>query len=202
MHSHFLTETGQQYEQGMPENPQWERSDLHPAMLEILHSPKSRRSAPMNMLETIITNHPFTRDLNPHYLHLLIECATYERFGAQQQIFQESFDADHFYLIHSGSVALQTFAPGQGIITVQTIGAGDALGWSWLFPPHRWHLGAVAVEPTEAAVLGARGLRAKMEENHDFGYAIAMRIGQLMLERLKATRARLLEYYDVPRVFK
>ena len=29
---------------------------------------------------------------------------------------------------------------------VQTIGPGDALGWSWLFAPHRWHFTARAVE--------------------------------------------------------
>jgi len=37
-----------------------------------------------------------------------------------------------------------------------------------------------------------------MQENHEFGYEIALRVGQLMLERLQATRLRLLEMYGVP----
>lgn len=152
----------------------------------------------METLKDIIAGHPFTKGLNPRYLHLLTECATYERFPIEQPIFQESFEADRFYLIHTGRVALQTFVPGSGVTTIQTIGPGEALGWSWLFPPHRWHFTAVALEPTEAVAIGARKLRDEMEENHDFGYAIALRIGQLMLERLQATRMRLLELYDVP----
>lgn len=152
----------------------------------------------MDTLESTIAAHPFTKDINPHYLHLLKECATFERFGANQQIFHESFDADRFYLIQSGRVALQSFVPGTGVTTIQTIGAGEALGWSWLYPPHRWHFSAVAVEPVEAAALCARTLRDRMEENHEFGYAIALRLGQMMLERLQATRLRLLEMYGVP----
>ncbi len=81
----------------------------------------------MNTLETAIATHPFTKDLNPHYLHLLTGCATYERFGVQQQILQETFDADRFYLIHSGHVALQTFIPSRGVTTIETIGGGEVL---------------------------------------------------------------------------
>jgi len=152
----------------------------------------------MDTLESTIATHPFTKDLNPRFLHLLNECATFERFGAGQQIFQESFEADRFYLIHRGRVALQTFVPATGVTTIQTVGTGEALGWSWLYPPYRWHFSAVAVEPVEAAALCARTLRDRMQENHEFGYEIALRVGQLMLERLQATRLRLLEMYGVP----
>ena len=152
----------------------------------------------MNTLETVIANHPFTKDLNPRFLHLLNECATFERFAADQQIFRENFEADRFYLIHCGRVALQTFIPGTGVTTIQTIGPGEALGWSWLYGPNRWHFTATAVEPVEAASLCAQSLRDRMEENHEFGYEIAMRVGRLILERLQATRLRLLEMYGTP----
>ena len=152
----------------------------------------------METLEKIIVEHPFSRDLNPRYLHLLRECATFEQFGAQQVIFQEGGEADRFFLVHSGLVALQTFAPGLGVATIQTIGGGEVLGWSWLMPPYQWHFSAVTVEPMEAAVLCAATLRDRMEENHDFGYAILMRMTPVILERLQSTRLRLLEPYGVP----
>jgi CRP-like cAMP-binding protein len=152
----------------------------------------------MNTLESIIATHAFTRGINPRFLHLLNECASLERFSPEQDIFRESFEAERFYLIHSGRVALQTFVPGTGSTTIQTIGPGETLGWSWLFPPYRWHFSAVAVEPVEAAGLCARTLRDRMQENHEFGYEIAMRVGHLMLERLQATRLRLLQMYGVP----
>ncbi len=152
----------------------------------------------MDTLESTIATHPFTKDINPRFLHLLNECATFERFGVGQEIFHESFEADRFYLIHGGHVALQTFVPATGVKTIQTVGAGEALGWSWLYPPYRWHFSAEAVEPVEAAALCARTLRDRMQENHEFGYEIALRVGQTMLERLQATRLRLLEMYGVP----
>jgi CRP/FNR family transcriptional regulator, cyclic AMP receptor protein len=76
--------------------------------------------------------------------------------------------------------------------------SGEALGWSWLFPPHRWHFGARSIDATDVVVFDARTLREKSEENHDFGYEIAMRVGQVILQRLQATRMQLLDFYAAP----
>jgi CRP-like cAMP-binding protein len=153
----------------------------------------------MTTIERIIATHPFTKEVNPRFLHLLNDCATFERFGIHHQLFQEGFEATRFYLIHSGSVALQTFVPGRGVTTIQTIGPGSALGWSWLYPPYLWGFTAVVTEPLEAVSLCAATLRERMEENHEFGYAIAMRVGHVLLLYLQATRRRLIEAYDMPR---
>jgi CRP/FNR family cyclic AMP-dependent transcriptional regulator len=152
----------------------------------------------MRTLEQLIADHPFWKGLNPHYFPLLNECASEERFGLQQQIFQEGSDANHFYLIHAGRVALETFVPGRGVVTIQTIGAGEALGWSSLFPPYRWHFSARSIDATAVVALDARALRAKAQENHDFGYDITTRIAQVMLQRLQATRMQLLDFYAAP----
>jgi CRP/FNR family transcriptional regulator, cyclic AMP receptor protein len=152
----------------------------------------------MRTLEQLIADHPFWKGLNPHYFPLLNECASEERFGSQQQIFQEGSDANHFYLIHAGRVALETFVPGRGVVTIQTIGAGEALGWSSLFPPYRWHFSARSIDATAVVALDARALRAKAQENHDFGYDITTRIAQVMLQRLQATRMQLLDFYAAP----
>jgi CRP/FNR family cyclic AMP-dependent transcriptional regulator len=152
----------------------------------------------MRTLEQIITEHPFWKGLDPHYFPLVNECASEERFGLQQQIFQEGSDANHFYLIHAGRVALETFVPGRGVVTIQTIGAGEALGWSWLFPPYRWHFSARSIDATATVALDARALREKAQENHDFGYDITIRVAQVMLQRLQATRMQLLDFYAAP----
>jgi len=87
----------------------------------------------MKTAENIIGTHPFWKGLNPHYFHILRECAAYSKFGLDQCIFEAGSDAEHFYLIHNGHVALETFMPGKGRITLQTIGPGEALGWSGCF---------------------------------------------------------------------
>ena len=149
----------------------------------------------LKTLETLVSEHPFWSGLPPRFFHLLNEAAFVMRYKPGDFIFQEGQDAKHFYLVQRGMVALETFVPGRGTVTVQTIGAGDALGWSWLFPPHRWHFSARAAEASEIIAFDASKLRAKMDENRDFSNELVMRVAHILLQRLQATRRQLLEFY-------
>ena len=149
----------------------------------------------MEAIENIIARHPFLENLHQRYSHFLRECAAFQHFGPRQQIFQTGSEADRFYLIYQGRVALETpFIPGKGVVTIQTLEAGEVLGWSWLFPPFVWHFGARAIEPTDVVAFDAAVLRDKANEDHEFGYEFAMRVGGVMLQRLQATRLQLLDY--------
>ena len=75
---------------------------------------------------------------------------------------------------------------------IQTLEGGEALGWSWLFPPFVWHFGARAIKPTDVVAFDAAVLRDKANEDHEFGYEFAMCVGGIMLQRLQATRLHLL----------
>jgi CRP/FNR family transcriptional regulator, cyclic AMP receptor protein len=152
----------------------------------------------LETLEEMIVNHPFWAGLNLHYFDLLKKCAMFQRFDVGQSIFQEGGNADHFYLIQKGRVTLQAFVPGRGAVTVQTVGGGDALGWSWLFPPHQWHFSAHSSDPTEAIVFGAKLLRDEAEQNHDFGYELTKRVSKMLLQRLQETRLLLVDFYGFP----
>jgi len=143
----------------------------------------------------IIVAHPFFKDLNPHYVHLLAECASFEQFAIGQDIFLEGQQEDRFYLIHKGRVSLETFVPRTGATTLHTVNAGDALGWSWLYPPYQWQFSARALDPIEAVAFGAASLRERAAENHDFGYDLLLRMGRMMLDTLQGTRRKLVEFY-------
>ncbi|MGV3757406.1 MAG: cyclic nucleotide-binding domain-containing protein [Verrucomicrobiota bacterium] len=155
----------------------------------------TNKSNPPDTVRSIIVAHPFFKNLNPHYLHLLMDCASFVQFGPGHDIFREGQQADHFYIINKGSVALETFVPRAGTTTVQIIHAGGALGWSWLYPPYTWQFSARAVDPVEAIAFGAASLLEKAEENHDFGYDLLMRVGSVMLDTLQNTRRKLVEFY-------
>jgi len=155
----------------------------------------ARATRKSDTVRDIIVAHPFFKNLNPHYVHLLADCALFERFGIGQDIFREGQQADRFYIIHTGRVALETFVPRSGPTTVQTVEAGGALGWSWLYPPYAWQFSARAVEPVEAVAFGAASLRENAEENHDFGYELLLRMGRVMLDTLQGTRRKLVEFY-------
>lgn len=152
----------------------------------------------MKTLETTITTHPFFRDLPPEFIPLLTGCARLENFREHEQIFKKDFDAGSFYLLLDGEVAVETpYIPGEGVITLLTLGGGEALGWSWLFPPYQWHFSARAAEPTQAIVFDADKLRSLAGDNPAFGYCLAIRVGGMVLHRLQSTRVRLLDLCEV-----
>src|SRR5580765_3624688 len=134
----------------------------------------------MSPIQEQIMKHPFAEGLDSEFGMLISEHAKLESFRVEQPIFTEGYEADRVYLIQQGRVAIRTLVPGQGTTTVQTLGDGETIGWSWLFLSHHWHMSAVATEPTDVISLDAHRLRSEMEKNHSFGYAIAMRVGAVM----------------------
>jgi CRP-like cAMP-binding protein len=122
--------------------------------------------------------------------HVAIAChgATESKFGAGQIIFSEGEPANRFYLIESGSVALEAHEPADGTFAIQMLEAGEVLGWSWLFPPFVWHFRAKALTPTHVIVLDGAHLLISAEGNERFGYALMKRVGQILIHRLQATR--------------
>lgn len=146
----------------------------------------------METLHDSIIEHPFFDGMKPEYLAMLGGGAKEETFEKDAVLFREGEPANHFYLIQSGKIALESHKPGNGTAFVQELGAGDVLGWSWLFPPFSWHFQARAMEPTSVIVLSGAHLLIAAERNHDFGYELMKRVSQLVIKRLQATRNRLL----------
>jgi CRP-like cAMP-binding protein len=149
----------------------------------------------MESLERVISEHPFFADLESYYTGLLVGCASNVRFNASEYIFKEGEEANAFYLIRAGKVALEAFAPNYKPTMVMTLGEGDILGWSWLVPPYRWRFHARAMEPTRAFALDGKCLRTKCEQNHDLGYELLRRFAQIMEQRLISTCFQLLDVY-------
>jgi len=58
--------------------------------------------------------------------------------------------ADEFYFIREGMVSVEMVIPHLGATTVQTLGEGEILGWSWVSPPYRWHFNAKTLKRTRA----------------------------------------------------
>jgi CRP-like cAMP-binding protein len=149
-------------------------------------------------LEPVLKAHPFFKDLDPRYLELLVGCASNVRFKADQMINRLGEEANRFFIIREGKVAIEIDVPGRGPITIQTLGAGDVLGWSWIFPPYNWNFDARAMEPTRVVALDGKCLRRKCEQDHDLGFDLMKRFAAVMIERLQATRLQLVDVYSAP----
>jgi CRP-like cAMP-binding protein len=138
-------------------------------------------------------NHPFLRGMAPQHVDLIVQGARHAEYSADYLLIREGEPANQFFLIEAGLVALEGGLPGKAGDPIQMIGAGEPLGWSWLFPPFTWHFSARAVQPTQAIVLNAGHLLVLCEENHDLGYDVMRRIAQIFISRMQATRKKLAE---------
>ncbi|MGW8378331.1 cyclic nucleotide-binding domain-containing protein [Streptomyces sp. ODS28] len=134
-------------------------------------------------------------ELPSHRAQQLMRAAREVTFPAGTRIFAESHRAQRFWVLRSGTVALDSHVPGRRAPVVETLSHGDLLGWSWLFPPYTWHLGARAVTEVRAYEFDATVVRALMREDPGLDAAVTRYVAEVVAQRLKATRMRLLDLY-------
>lgn len=143
-------------------------------------------------MATRVTLHPFFVGMNRKQLALLTDCAMAVQFKKGQVIFREDQLANRFYLIETGRVTLDS-GGGQGNpVVIDTIGAGDLLGWSWMFQPYTWHFTTRAVEATTAIFFYGTILREYCEKDHSLGYELLKRMSLVMNRRMQAARNKML----------
>jgi CRP-like cAMP-binding protein len=147
----------------------------------------------METAREMLAGQPFLGGLTDRQLDRLSLCSMRSMFHAGNRVFREGDRADRFWLIRNGSVALDTNLPGRGDVVVETLGADAVLGWSWLFPPYRWHFGAVAIDTTLTIELDGPGVRELCSKDPDLGYELTLRFMRVVVQRLQATRLRLLD---------
>ena len=146
-------------------------------------------------IEELLVETRLFSDLAPEQLATIAGCGTTAHFDEGEYLFREGGDADTFYVLRSGAVALETHVPGRDPARLTTLHDEDVLGWSWLFPPYRWHLDARALEPVRALAFDGTCLRDKSVEDHELGYELMRRFAEVIVSRLQATRFQLLDVY-------
>ena len=136
--------------------------------------------------------HPFLHGMPGDQLAVLAQAARDVKLPTRHRLFEDGGHASRFWLIQSGCVALDLNIPGQGRTRIETLGIGELLGWSWLFPPFRWAFGAVAIGPVEAFEFDGRAVRAYCAADPALGYELTQRLARVIARRLQATRIRLI----------
>jgi CRP-like cAMP-binding protein len=149
----------------------------------------------------LIAEQAFFKGFNAQHLQLFTDAAREMDFAAGESILEEGSPANRFYLILEGKVVLGAELEDRGIVPVHTLGPGDDLGWSWLFPPYHMHLSARALAPTKAILFYGTRLREESEQDHEFGYQLMKRISEVMIQRLRATQQRLVECTSMRTLF-
>ncbi|UQU61839.1 cyclic nucleotide-binding domain-containing protein [Couchioplanes caeruleus] len=114
------------------------------------------------------------------------------------RVFREDSPAANLWLLTAGEVDLDFSVPGRGEVVIGQVGGGELLGLSWLQPPRRWSVGAVASTQCHAVELEARGLRNLMAEDCAAGTDLAERFLRVLGRRLSEARRGLIPLGAVP----
>jgi CRP/FNR family transcriptional regulator, cyclic AMP receptor protein len=149
----------------------------------------------MRTMRDIVAATPMFADLEPAHLDLVAGCARNARYASGEIIFKEGARADSFVLVTHGRAAVEVFVPTAGPRIVHTAGPGDALGFSWLFPPHRYRSDVRALELIRALEFDARCLRDKAAEDHALCCELLRRFAALAIAELESARAQLVDMY-------
>jgi CRP/FNR family transcriptional regulator, cyclic AMP receptor protein len=166
-----------------------------PACPETSVGPPGRQLAVIAMIEVTaatLAAHPFLHGITADHLAVLARAASDVTVPAGHRFFEDGGHATCFWLVQSGHVTVDVDVPGQGRVPIGTIGMGELMGWSWLFPPFMWAFGAVAASPVETFEFDARTVRAKCASDPALGYEVTRRVAEVLTKRLKSTRSRLI----------
>ncbi|GAB3181146.1 cyclic nucleotide-binding domain-containing protein [Streptomyces incanus] len=131
--------------------------------------------------------------LPPPQRERLMALAREVSFPEDTRIFEAGATADRFWVVRSGAVSLDQRVNEFQRVTVATLGAGDLLGWSWLFPPHEWDFGAEAFSQVRAYEFEAAAVLQLCEKDPTLGLTLVRCVAEILAHRLEATRGRLME---------
>lgn len=148
--------------------------------------------------QKLLLEHAFFLDMPARHIDRMAEVCQRVSFTPGTFIFKEGEEARYFYLILAGHVSLEIYSEHRGSNVLSTLHEGDALGWSWLIPPHIYKFDAVTRDHTEALMLDGRSLREECQADHEFGYELMLRVTGTFVKRLTAARLQLLDLYGGP----
>ncbi|MGA8593303.1 MAG: cyclic nucleotide-binding domain-containing protein [Bryobacteraceae bacterium] len=147
-------------------------------------------------LERAAEAYPLLANLPPEHLGKLFEAAEHREFEQDQIIFGEGAKSEYLFLIASGRIALE-FTAAQRIV-VQTLGPGDAMGWSALTKTARTHFQARTLSVVRAIAFDGAKLSVAFEYDHSLGYEMMKRLLAMVTERLDHTRMQVIDMYGKP----
>lgn len=143
-----------------------------------------------------LRNHKFTKGLGDDQLEELAELATEVTFEADDLILVDGQRSTSFYLLTSGSVAVE-LRTGRFVVCVEALGPGQVFGWSALLDQQDTLFQVRAREKTTALRLNGAQLQARCKSDTSLGTEILQRTLQVVAGRVKATEIRFAEMCGV-----
>ena len=146
-------------------------------------------------LQEALRRHHFVGGFEPAQVDRLAALARPVTFERDQVIFHEGDECNDFFLILGGLIALEVEEPDH-TLRVQTLDAGDELGWSAVLMGTGKYFQARALERSEALAVDGPSLLAECKRDPAFGFAFMYRLLGVVAERLQRTRLQVHDMYS------
>ncbi len=143
-------------------------------------------------LTQTLRNHAFVQGLAEAQIDSLRALATEVTFEENELVLEEGQRSAYFYLLVSGSVAVELRTP-RYVVCVEALGPGQVFGWSALLDHQDTLFQVRARERTTALRFEGSGLKAKCHTEPCLGTEILQRTLQVVAGRVKATEIRFAE---------
>ena len=134
----------------------------------------------------IIRDIQFLHDFPDAYLEPLASVASLKEYPPGSVVFREGQKAETLFLVVTGAVSLEFCTPGLGCKRLQTVGAGELLGWSPILGLIEMTATARVLAPTTLLVIDANQLVALCEHNPRFGYEFMRRTALALVAAARA----------------
>lgn len=135
------------------------------------------------------------RGLEPGQRELVAGCGRNQAFVDGERLLTVGDSAAGFFAIRRGSVAIELQPAAGPPLLIETLDAGDVVGFSWLFEPYLTEFDVRARGDVGVIAFDGTCLRGKCDADHDLGYELMRRFARVMTHRLQMTRLRLLDLY-------
>ena len=97
----------------------------------------------------------------------------------------------HLAIILRGEVNIQYLLGNGEMRTVDTLVAGDLLGFSALIEPYKYTGFGTTIQETDLALLDAPKLRELCNRDPQLGYQLTLQVAKLLAHRLEGARVQL-----------
>ena len=144
-------------------------------------------------LVEVLRAHPFSEGMPETLVKKLASLARPVEFDEDEIVFRSGERSMNFCLLICGSAAVEIRTPYYGFC-VETLGPGDAFGWSRLLDDHHTVFQVRAREPISAVFLDGKKLTEACRKDPKLGAEVYYRLARIVAKRVRATEDRLAEF--------
>lgn len=112
-------------------------------------------------------------------------------FVADERLFEEGNPANYFMFLEEGEIDIVYRLADDREVVVDSLVAGDSLGWSSLLDPYTYSTSGIARQDGVLIEIDGRGLQKLCDDKPAYGYQLLTHVARTLRSRLLASLVQL-----------